>query len=104
MATSTLAPVTSSRPDVCTCITARWITRWKPAVGLDSSLPSLTRFSSSFDICGEAAAQLVDVDIAGPHHGGGVLVVDQREQQMLERGIFVVPFVGEREGPVEGLL
>src|SRR6516162_2067983 len=47
IATSTLAPVTSSRPDDCTWMTARWMTRWKPAVGLESSLPSLTRFSSS---------------------------------------------------------
>jgi hypothetical protein len=37
MATSTLAPVTSSRPEDWTWITARWITRWKPAVGLASS-------------------------------------------------------------------
>jgi len=42
IATSTLAPVTSSRPDDCTWITARWITRWKPAVGLESSPPSVT--------------------------------------------------------------
>ena len=33
-----------------------------------------------------------------------VLVVDQREQQMLERRVFVVPLVGERQRPVEGLL
>jgi molybdopterin converting factor small subunit len=31
IATSTLAPVTSSRPEDWTWITARWITRWKPA-------------------------------------------------------------------------
>src|SRR5713101_5839610 len=47
MATSTLAPVTSSRPDDCTWITARWMTRWNPAVGLESSAPSVTRLSSS---------------------------------------------------------
>src|SRR6185437_3567782 len=47
IATSTLAPVTSSRPDDCTWITARWMTRWKPAVGLESSAPSVTRLSSS---------------------------------------------------------
>src|SRR5258708_28187335 len=32
-ATSTLAPVTSLRPDDWTCTAARWTTRWKPAVG-----------------------------------------------------------------------
>src|SRR5215207_77817 len=47
IATSTLAPVTSSRPDDCTWMTARWITRWKPAVGFESWRPSATRFSSS---------------------------------------------------------
>ncbi len=36
MATSTLAPVTSSRPVDCTCTTARWMTRWKPVVGCAS--------------------------------------------------------------------
>ncbi len=33
----TLAPVTSSRPEDWTWMTARWMTRWKPAVGLESS-------------------------------------------------------------------
>src|SRR5918997_2873080 len=47
MATSTLAPVTSSRPDDWTWITARWITRWKPAVGFESARPSNTRLASS---------------------------------------------------------
>src|SRR5471030_3132221 len=32
-ATSTLAPVTSLRPDDWTCTAARWTTRWNPAVG-----------------------------------------------------------------------
>src|SRR5262249_1552218 len=44
---STLAPGPPSRPGGCTWIPARWVTRLKPAVGLESSLPSLTRFSSS---------------------------------------------------------
>ena len=35
-ATSTLAPVTSLRPDDCTWTAARWTTRWKPAVGSGS--------------------------------------------------------------------
>ena len=37
IATSTFAPVTSSRPDDWTWMTARWITRWKPDVGFESS-------------------------------------------------------------------
>src|ERR1700677_506651 len=47
IATSTLAPVTSSRPEDCTWIAARWTTRWNPAVALASSPASTTRFSSS---------------------------------------------------------
>ena len=57
-----------------------------------------------FEIGDEAALELVEIDVAGAHHRGRVLVVDQREQQMLERGVFVVALVGERQRPVEGLL
>src|SRR5262249_9185304 len=49
-------------------------------------------------------SQLVEVDVAGAHHRGGVLIVDQRQQQVLERGVFVVALVGERQGPMERLL
>jgi hypothetical protein len=34
----------------------------------------------------------------------GIRVVNQRQQQVLQRGVFVVPLVGEREGSVERLL
>ena len=37
----------ASRPLDCTWMTARWITRWKPAVGLASSPSSTTRLFSS---------------------------------------------------------
>src|SRR5262245_9869959 len=47
IATSTLAPVTSSRPEDCTCTTARWITRWKPVVGWASVEPLTNRPTSS---------------------------------------------------------
>src|SRR5258707_1809692 len=45
-----LAPVTSSRPEDCTWITARWITRWKPAVGSGSRPSSVTRVIGSLSI------------------------------------------------------
>ena len=54
-------------------------------------------------IVDEAAAQLVEIDVAGPHHRGGVLIVDQRQQQMLERRVFVMPLVGERQRAMERL-
>ena len=57
-----------------------------------------------FDIGDEVAPQLVEIDIAGAHHRGRVLVVDQRQQQMLQRRVFVVALVGERERPVKRLL
>ena len=46
-ATSTFAPVTSSRPDDWTCRMARWTTRWKPAVGDGSMLASALSAPSS---------------------------------------------------------
>src|SRR4030095_2804131 len=57
-----------------------------------------------FDIGDEIAAELLEIDIASPHDGRSVLVIDQREQQMLERRILVVPLIGESERPVERLL
>ena len=60
-------------------------------------------FQFRFQIGGEAAAQLVEIDIAGAHHRGGIGIVDQREQQMLERRIFVVALIGERERTMKRL-
>ena len=54
-------------------------------------------FQLGFEIGDQAAAQLVEIDIAGAHHRGGVLIVDQRQQQMLQRRVFVVALVGERQ-------
>ncbi len=56
------------------------------------------------EIAREIALELLGVDIARPHHRGRVLVVDQREQQVLERRVFMVTLVGERQCPVERLL
>ena len=56
-----------------------------------------------FQIGDEAAAQLVEIDVAGAHHRGRVLIFDQREQEVLERGVFVTAFVGERQGAMERL-
>ena len=56
-----------------------------------------------FEIGDETAAQLVQIDIARPHDRRRVLILDQREQQVLERGVFVMALVGERQSPVERL-
>lgn len=55
------------------------------------------------DIVDEVATQRVEIDAAGAHHRGGILVVDQRQQQMLQCRIFMVALIGEREGPVKRL-
>ena len=56
-----------------------------------------------FQIGDQAAPQLVEIDVAGAHHGGGVLVVDQRQQKVLKRRVFVVALVGERQRTVKRL-
>ena len=60
-------------------------------------------FEFGFNIGDEVAAQLVGIDIARLHHGSRILIVDQCEQQMLERCVFVVTLVGERQGAMKRL-
>ncbi len=55
------------------------------------------------EIVDDVLAQHVEIDVAGPHHRRGVGVVDQREQQVLERRVFVAAFVRERERLAKGL-
>ena len=61
-------------------------------------------FQLRFEIGDQTAAQLVEVDIAGAHHRRGVLIVDQRQQQVFQGGIFVMPLIGDGKRPVERLL
>ena len=70
--------------------------RVRPVVGLE-------RLVFLVEIGLHHARQLGEVDAAGVHHLDRVLVLGQGEQQMLERGVFVLAFgrVGERG--VEGL-
>jgi len=46
------------------------------------------------DIIADGTAQLVDVDIARAHDRCRIRILDQRQQQMLKRGIFVMPLIG----------
>ncbi len=55
------------------------------------------------DVMTDVAAQLLEIDGAGAQHRDRVLILGQRQQQVLERGIFVPPFVGISEGAVQGL-
>ena len=52
----------------------------------------------------EVMPQAVDIDAARLEHRRRVLVFRHRQQQMLERGVFVPPLTGEGESPVERLL
>ncbi len=55
------------------------------------------------EIGGQAAPQLVEIHVAGAHDGSCILVVEQRQQQVLQCGVFVVPLVGQRQRAVQGL-
>ena len=60
-------------------------------------------FEFGFEIIDEAGAQLVEIDAAGAHHGGRIGVVDQRQQQMLERRILMMTLVRNRQRTMQGL-
>jgi hypothetical protein len=46
------------------------------------------------EIVGDGIGQLAHVDPAGLHHAGGVFVINQREEQMLQRRIFMMALGG----------
>jgi hypothetical protein len=56
------------------------------------------------DILNQRLAERVKVDVAGPHDGCRIGIVNQGEQQMLERRIFVMPLVGKGQCLMERLL
>ncbi len=60
------------------------------------------RLEVGLDIGIERASQLGQVDVAGTHHGGGVDIVDQRQQEVLERRIFMMMGVGVTHCAVQG--
>jgi hypothetical protein len=55
------------------------------------------------DVLDEVAAEDVEVDVAGAHYGGRVLVVDEGEQKVLQGGVLVPTLAGEGEGPMKRL-
>ena len=73
------------------------MTRWKPAVGFEVLVIAgneIVQFR--VDIGQYGLFEFVEIDIAGAHDGGRIAVIYQRKQQMLERRIFMVAFIGER--------
>ena len=53
------------------------------------------------DIVDKRVAQAVEIDVAGAHDGDRVLVLGQRQQQVLKRRIFLVAFVGQGQRRVK---
>ena len=63
--------------------------RLRVAMRIEHEAPELV-----VEIAGELVAQQIEIDVAGAHHRRRVAVVDQRQEQMLERGIFVAALIG----------
>ena len=55
------------------------------------------------DVVLKVPAQQGQIDIAGAHDGRRIAVIYQGQQQMLERGVFVLPLVRDGESPVKGI-
>ena len=55
------------------------------------------------DVVEDGALEFVEVDVAGAHDSGGFAVVDQGQQEMLERREFVVALIGESQRLMQSL-
>src|SRR5690625_923287 len=62
------------------------------------------RVELGIDEFGQCLSKLAQIHRTGPHDAGGVRLVDQREQQMLESGQFMATRIGEADGPVNCIL
>ena len=50
----------------------------------------------------EGGAQRPEFDIARPHHAGGFFVIDQTEEQMLQRRVLMFALVRVGDGAMQG--
>jgi hypothetical protein len=55
------------------------------------------------DIVGQSGLEDSEVNVAGLHHPHGVLILDERQEQVLQGCVFVLSLIGESDGPVQGL-
>jgi hypothetical protein len=55
------------------------------------------------DVVQNLATQAVEVHAAGAQYRDRILVLGKRQQQMLERGIFVPALIGVSESPMQRL-
>ncbi len=86
-------------------MTARWMTRWNAAVGFEILvIPGNEVVQFVIDIIGHGARQLGKVHIAGAHDTACILIIDQREEQMLQRRILMMVLVRNCQRLMEGPL
>src|SRR3989344_4528880 len=102
MATSTLAPVTSflPLPVDCTCMMARWITRWNPSVGCvsTSSVPATWGVLSLMKFASDERRSSILAEHARSTCAG---VIEQCKQQMLHGDELVALLTGLNKGHVQ---
>jgi hypothetical protein len=60
-------------------------------------------FKLGLEIVDETGAQFVEIDTAGPHDGGCIAIIDQRQQKMFKRRILVMTLVRNRQRTMQGL-
>ena len=71
-------------------------------LGLDEAFDDETR-EIVVDEFLDLVTQGIDIDIACPHDRDGVIVLAQCQQEMFERGVLVLAFVGQRKGVTQCL-
>ncbi len=55
----------------------------------------------SVNILHQIASEQIQVNPAGPHHGGRICIIGQRVEQMLQSRIFLTPLIGLSQSVVE---
>ncbi len=55
------------------------------------------------DVLDEVAPEQIEIDVARPHDGGRVLILDEGQQQVFKRRIFLTALVGVSQSLVQGL-
>ena len=85
-------------------MTARWMTRWKPGGRLRVLMAIRHQvFEIAVDVAAQRLAQLVQIDGTGAHHGGRILIVDEAQEEMLQRRVLMVALVGRGQRTMQGL-
>ena len=55
------------------------------------------------DVIDQVTAENIEIDIAGPHDGRSILVVDQGQEEVFEGCVFVAALARKSERSVKGL-